>query len=321
MGTLRRYGLLFLTLVPLLAVMPAVRAQDLPPTVAPDSGPPGTRFLFGATGFAPGERLSFWLNRPDGQVEAAVGIDLDRASDAGDAVWSWASPGDARLGAWQMVVHGRTSNVERVIPFAIAEQPAAGAEQPFNVVPQSGEAGTLFRFYATGYTAREYVDVQVQGPNGVAVPAGDKSLVVAEPASAAGRIDGSWVSPPGAAQGEWRIVARGTASGVTRTIAVTLSAPNVGRAHLDVTPDTAAPGMRLSFSAAGFAPDEEISVWLNLPDGRVAPAEVEGSTRAAPDGRAGWTWVSPAEGPPGGWQMVAHGRASGVELVASFVLR
>jgi hypothetical protein len=220
-----------------------------------------------------------------------------------------------------MVAHGQTSNVERVIPFAIAEQPAAGAEQPFNVVPQSGEAGTLFRFYATGYTAGEYVDVHVEGPNGVVVPSGDKSLVIAEPASAAGRIDGSWVSPSGAAPGEWRIVARGAASGVTRTIAVTLRAPNVGQARLDVTPGTAAPGMRFSFSATGFAPDEEVSVWLNVPGGRVAPAEVEGSTRAAPDGRAGWTWVSPAEGPRGEWQMVAHGRTSGVELVASFVLR
>jgi len=149
MHTLRRYGLLLLALAPLLAAAApalAARAQDIPPTVAPDSGPPGTRFLFGATGFAPSERLSFWLNRPDGQVEAALGIDLDRASDAGDAVWSWASRDDAPLGAWQMVAHGQTSNVERVIPFAIAQQPAAGAEQPFNVVPQSGEAGTLFRF-------------------------------------------------------------------------------------------------------------------------------------------------------------------------------
>ena len=78
--------------------------------------------------------------------------------------------------------------------------------------------------------------------------------------------------------------------------------------------------MRISFSGTGFTPDEDIKVWLNLPDGRVVPTEVEGVLRAAPDGRVGWTWVVPADGPLGTWQMVAHGVKSGVEGVATFTV-
>jgi len=111
------------------------------------------------------------------------------------------------------------------------------------------------------------------------------------------------------------------ASGVTRTIAIAIEAPTQGRTRLEVSPAEGAPGQRFVFSATGFAPEEEISIWLNRPDGSVVAAEIEGIPRAAPDGRAGWTWVAPADAPLGSWQMVAHHRTSGIEAVASFTLR
>jgi hypothetical protein len=313
-------GLACISMIAALLLPASVGAQELPATVAPESAPPGTRFLFGASGFAERERLSFWVNRPDGRAEA-VNTDLDRASAAGDAVWSWTAPDDAPLGTWQMVVHGRTSNTERVAAFTLAKPGAPTSQQPFNVVPRSGDAGALFRFYATGYNAGEYIEIEVHGPGGVVVKRDDPSLVVSQPASAEGRIDGTWTSPASAAPGEWQIIARGSASGVTRTIAVTIGTPAQGQARLEVSPAEGAPGQRFVFSAAGFTPEEKISIWLNRPDGSVVPAEIEGIAQAAPDGRAGWTWVAPADGPLGNWQMVAHGRASNVEVVASFVLR
>jgi hypothetical protein len=298
-------------------------AAEPAPTVSPAVGPPGTRFLFAASGFAPDERLSFWLNRPDGRVEAAIIYDLDRSSSAGDAVWTWTAPQDAPRGGWQMVIHGRTSAVEYAIPFAVGDpaMPSGSAAPPFNVTPRSGIAGTLFIFYAAGFTAGEYVDVQVHGPGGATIQIGDTSLVVSEPASSGGRIDGSWTSPASAAPGDWQIVARGADSGVTQTIVVTIVSQSSTPPQLSATPAAASPGMRFSFSGTGFTPDEEIRIWLNLPDGRVVAAQVEGVTRAAPDGRVGWTWLSPAEGPKGSWQMVAHGAKSGAEAVASFRLQ
>jgi hypothetical protein len=310
-------------LLALLVMLPSVRpaAAESPPTVSPETGPPGTRFLFFASGFEPNEQLSFWLNRPDGQVQAAEVFDLKRTSTAGEAVWTWTAPQDAPRGGWQMVAHGRKSAVERVIGFTVGDPPAPYAPQPSNVAPRSGLAGTLFTFYAAGFTAREFVEVQVHGPDGTTVPFDDKSLVVSEPASDAGRIDGSWTSPESAAPGDWQIVARGNDSGVTQTITVTLTSRAGTPAQLTAIPSEGTPGMRFSFSGTGFTPDEEIRVWLNLPDGQVVATEVEGILRAAPDGRVGWTWVAPADGPLGAWQMVAHGVKSGVEAVALFTLR
>jgi hypothetical protein len=318
MKTLRVSCLLLALIAALAAAGPALAASTQTVTVNPDVGPPGTRFLFFANGFTPGERLSFWLNRPDGQTQAAAVADLQRANSDGSGVWSWTAPSDAARGAWQMVAHGRTSGVEAVIAFAIGDTPVPDAGQPFNVEPRSGAPGTLFRFFASGFNPGEYVEVRVRQPDGAEVTDG---LVVAEPASASGRIDGSWTSPSNAATGSWQIVARGAASGIVRAIPITIGAPTTAPARLDVSPDVGSRGMRFSFSATGFAPDEQIGIWLNLPDGRVVAAEVEGVTRAAPDGRAGWTWVAPADGPLGSWQMVAHGTTSGVEVVASFVLR
>jgi hypothetical protein len=310
---------LMLGLLALLAFAPPAVAEPSP-TVSPQIGPPGTRFLFFAAGFAPDEQLSFWLNRPDGNVQSAEVFDGKRSSTAGEAVWTWTAQQDSPRGGWQIVAHGRKSAVERVIAFTIGDPPAPYAPQPYGVTPRSGLAGTLFVFYAAGFTAREFVDVQVRGPNGAVVPFGDKSLVVSEPATDAGRIDGSWTSPESAAPGDWQIVARGAESGVTQTITVTIDARASTAAQLTAIPNEVVRGMRISFSGSGFTPDEEIKVWLNLPDGRVIPTEVEGILRAAPDGRVGWTWVAPADGPLGAWQMVAHGVKSGVEAVASFTV-
>jgi hypothetical protein len=296
--------------VPLAAAQPRT-------TVTPTVGPPGTRFLFSASEFAERDRLSFWLNRPDGQVEVPYVPEDHRANSFGEAIWTWESSPGAQRGTWQMVAHGR-SGAERVIVFRIGDQSPPDPGQPYGVDPRAATPGSLFRFFATGFTAGEYVAMQVNGPGGAVVTEG---LSVAQPASPEGRIDGSWNSPSSAAAGEWQIIARGADSGVTQMIPIMLQPPvSAAAPHMDISPAVGVPGMRfvISISAGGFAADEELSVWLNLPDGRVVTTEVEGNLRAAPDGRVGWTWVAPQDAQSGLWQMVAHGRTSGVEVVGSF---
>jgi hypothetical protein len=290
-------------------------------TVNPQSGPPGTRFLFFTDGFAAGERLSIWLNAPDGRVIAAEDSSLGRTSALGAATWTWTAPSDAPLGAWQMVGHGRTSGTEKIIAFTLGQ--AAPAEttggQPFNVVPADGEPGTLFRFYAVGFEAREFVYVSVNGPGGQLE---NPSLNVPRTADPSGRVDGSWTSPSNAAPGAYQIVIQSDHSGVTRTLPVTIRSTRAGPPpQLTIAPSAGAPGARFVFSGTGFGPDESLSIWLNAPDGRVIAAEIEGIAETAPDGRVGWTWVAPKDAPLGAWQMVAHGRESGIEAVVGFTLR
>jgi hypothetical protein len=319
MKPLRIWWVLLGLLGALACFAPASAASATSFTVTPEIGPPGTRFLFFASGFAAHEQLSFWLNHPNGQAQNAVVTDFDRTDTNGNAVWTWTAADDTARGGWQMVAHGRKSGVEAVIPFTIGDPPAPDATQPSNVEPRSGDPGALFRFFATGFKPGEYVDVQVHQPDGTAVTAG---LTVSEPASPAGRIDGSWTSPATATAGEWQIIARGAESGFVQTLTVTIGTPSAAApAQLVATPAVGSPGLRFSFSATGFAADEQLSIWVNRPDGSSVAVEVEGATRAGPDGRAGWTWLAPADAPLGDWQMVAHGRTSGREAVASFTLR
>ena len=245
---------------------------------------------------------------------------LDRTSSTGAATWTWTAPADALLGAWQMVGHGRTSGIEQVIPFTIAQVvPADTSGQPYNVVPADGTPGTLFRFYAAGYEPREFVYVSVNGPAGALK---SPALVVPRTADPSGRVDGSWTSPADAAPGAYQIVVQADHSGVTRTIPVTVRPAQAAQpAQLTLAPTAGAPGSRFVVSGAGFGANEKISVWLNAPDGRAIPAEIEGIAEAAPDGRVGWTWVAPTDAPLGAWQMVAHGRTSGIEAVAGFTLQ
>src|SRR5690349_20508568 len=105
----------------LCALMFAPAASAATTTVQPASGPPGTRFLFFADGFAADEAISIWLNAPDGRVIAAEDRTLGRTSAFGAATWTWTAPANAPLGAWQMVGHGRTSGIEQIIPFTIAQ--------------------------------------------------------------------------------------------------------------------------------------------------------------------------------------------------------
>jgi hypothetical protein len=306
----------------LAALLIAPGASAATSTVQPQAGPPGTRFLFFSDGFAADELISIWLNAPNGQVIAAEDRALGHSSASGAATWTWTAPADAPLGNWQMVGHGRRSGAEQIISFTIGQPAPADTGrqgQPFNVVPADGVPGTLFRFFATGFEPREFVYVSVSGPAGkLEAP----SLTIPRTADPTGRVDGSWTSPTDAALGNYQIVIQSDHSGVTRTIPVSIHAAQAGQPpQLTITPAAGAPGARFVLSGSGFGKEEKLSIWLNAPDGRVLPAEIEGIAETAPDGRVGWTWVAPKDAPLGAWQMVAHGRTSGIEAVASFTLQ
>ncbi len=90
------------------------------------------------------------------------------------------------------------------------------------------------------------------------------------------------------------------------------------QAPVTVHPPSGQAGTRFSFLADGFRGGERIDIWLNLPDGRAIPArpDSEAQRRAAPDGRAAWSWTAPDDAPPGAWSLVARGQRSGVVRVA-----
>src|SRR5581483_215248 len=84
--------------------------------VAPQSGPPGTRFAFAALGFKSKETVSYWLTGPDGQVHAAY-PEGETANSDGRVDITWDSPADAPRGVWVITIQGLKSDVARGIPF------------------------------------------------------------------------------------------------------------------------------------------------------------------------------------------------------------
>lgn len=292
--------------------------------VYPPAGTPGTRFVFVARGFQPEERLSAWVNAPDGRVlEERAGVPEEARSD-GVASWNWAPPLEYQPGFWQIVVHGRESGFEQVLTFQIVAigQPVPGAVPPppaadKNIHPNVGNPGTIFRFYATGFTPGERVDTHALTPNNKKY--GDDFIVNLH-AEESGRLDGSWTAPISApSYGVWQIVMTGRASKVEQRIPFTieqLTAPTA--TPLQVSPTVGKPGMRFLFYTSGFKPNEELSVWLNTPDAQIIELYQKQDLRAQPDGRASWEWVAPFDVQLGFWSMVARGKESGIEQVVPF---
>lgn len=83
-----------------------------------------------------------------------------------------------------------------------------------------------------------------------------------------------------------------------------------------VTPPVGGPGTEFAFFATGFDDDERVGLWLNDPNNSVVRIDQE--VDANNDGRADWTWSSPANAQPGIWQMVAQGIDSDVMQVIPF---
>jgi hypothetical protein len=87
------------------------------PNVEPSSGPPGTTFRFFAHGFRHEERLGYWVNFPNGEIDSDRNYKLE--AERGRASWSWQAPGDAPPGYYSMVARGDKSHIERVIFFEV----------------------------------------------------------------------------------------------------------------------------------------------------------------------------------------------------------
>jgi hypothetical protein len=217
-----------LTLVLLLGVagvLPAATSAQQEPepvfNVEPRAGTAGTRFAFMATGFLGYERVGVWLNDPDGRAVEARAERLDPATGFGRVDWFWTAPNGIRAGTWQMVALGTRSGVQRIIPIEIGTAPAPGPPPPevpgvtSNVNPREGLPGTRFAFMATGFRPGEPVGVWINTPDGQPLPAAAEQL---NPANRDGRADWFWTAPAYLRAGTWQMLARGTRSGLQRTI-------------------------------------------------------------------------------------------------------
>ncbi|NJP06214.1 MAG: hypothetical protein HC837_11620 [Chloroflexaceae bacterium] len=93
---------------------------------------------------------------------------------------------------------------------------------------------------------------------------------------------------------------------------------------IEVRPDVGPPGALFFFFATGFDGDddkEEVSVWINRPDGSTTTDNMYGLHEVTDTGRIDWRWEAPSDAPPGTWSAVAYGNESDVERVVTFEVR
>jgi len=88
------------------------------PSAEPAVGSAGTTFAFAAYGFAPAERVGYWLNVPTGEI---MGIDDGQhfADSDGELNVNWLVPAGAAPGGWQLVAQGSQSGVLQIVAFEI----------------------------------------------------------------------------------------------------------------------------------------------------------------------------------------------------------
>lgn len=345
---------LLVSLVALLLAVPAAAlpataghppaeeaAQELAKNVMPPAGTPGTLFSFYATGFRDSEKIVYWFNDPQGHVLGEpVSGEYRTYTYKGRADWSWEAPGDAAPGQWVAVARGMESETEVMISFEVLpaeqKQPVYAPINPSNEVgvePLIGAPGIKFAFFAAGFYDHEKVGFWFNKPDGGLHSNNDAYVTY----SYEGRADWTWDSPASAAPGIWTAVAKGNRSGRVKLIHfeirplntatgdTTASAPSdedlLALSDGVVEPLEEVAGSRFAFFATGFGRRESIRYDITDPAGTEHLDYEDYTTTSNVEGRADWTWKSPADAMPGVWAVTAKGQKSGKKSVIYFKIR
>lgn len=195
---------------------------------------------------------------------------------------------------------------------------AAAQSIPATVYPPAAEAGARFDFLADGFQSGEQIDIWVNTPDGLAIPARPDSELQRR-VSRDGRAAWSWTAPSDAQPGVWSMVARGQRSGAVRVGVWTILPPPAPAApDSNVHPATGRPGTRFVFFAAGFAPDDPIGFFLMAPSGEETLVAVE-QPRIF-NGRVDWAWTAPDQTVPGVWRFRVVGGNSRFERIVTFTV-
>ncbi len=323
-------GIVLCTLLVGVLGQKPVLAQEQ--AVEPSSGILGTVFAFFATGFAPGEMVSYWATDPDGRVYEG---DQVKATFSTRADWYWQAPSSGKAGYWVMVARGTASQVERVIFFELQATegniPASTAAQQCHetydtaVNPSEGAPGTEFDFFARGFRAYERVVFWIMSPGGFMQQVGDFGT------NTYGRVDWSWEAPPNAMPGTWVLIARGDVSHIEHTICFKIcpcttypeKASPIDMYDYAVNPEQGPPGTEFWLFMSNFIEGEPVTYQLIDPYGQVY---LSGESHANQYGRADWRWKSPVGARTGVWTWVARGgwvarnSAGGLDRTLSFVI-
>lgn len=164
---------------------PTLVRPDIPESVnsrmMPRVGVRGQTFLFDASGFEPDERVTVWLNVPDGTVlplENSVSAN-DQGSIVDEGVGFFSTP-ESPVGIWSFVGRGNRSGntaigyfliLDSVIGRSPSPEPGVPPNVNAQVEPSAGQPETIFVLDAFGFQPGEPVGVFVVASDGTRINA------------------------------------------------------------------------------------------------------------------------------------------------------
>ncbi len=305
---------------------------------APSVGTPiavGASVTFSGTGFDVNESLSVWETGPDTTVTPLSGIQTD-----GSGVFT-VTLSFPTVGQWQVTAHSINSGKEVVGRYAVGSttttSPTATttptttapvsspvASVPTGPVTNAGNTsatnppqvtlGAAVTFTGSGFNVGEPIALWDTAPDATVAPldsaqadgTGAFTAPVTFPSVGVWQVTAHGRDSAKEIIGRYSVVGDGTTAASTPTGSSTFTSPYAG------LPIKVNSGSLISFAVTGFIAGEPISVWVTAPDSTVAPLD---STQASSTGRA----VITTNFSTGGlWQITAHGRDSGREIIGKY---
>ncbi len=143
-------------------------------SITPLAAPPGSGFVFNASGFDPNEKVGVWLTRPAGAgVEP---IDERLVQREGGSVRVAFRVERDQQGVWTVTAQGASTGRAVTAPFKLTRDyvappgtPRPATSRNASVSPAEGGQRTTFRLTASGFRANELLEFWVTSPDGLYV--------------------------------------------------------------------------------------------------------------------------------------------------------
>ncbi len=143
-------------------------------SITPLAAPPGSGFVFNASGFDPNEKVGVWLTRPAGAgVEP---IDERLVQREGGSVRVAFRVDRDQQGIWTVTAQSASTSRAVTAPFKLTRDyvaplgtPRPATSRNASVSPAEGGQRTTFRLTASGFRANETLEFWVTSPDGLYV--------------------------------------------------------------------------------------------------------------------------------------------------------